>query len=121
MQKPQLPPSETRYDDLIGVVSINLKEGEDLNLIASKMAIYDPARFEAVALRVYVQQQPVVTLYAIDKQMQQHTDDQGKLLVHKFKMEMSFEELFSKFRNFNFTVTTGQHNIEQMEVINLSH
>jgi hypothetical protein len=121
MQKPQLPPSETRYDDLIGVVSINLKEGEDLNLIASRIAIYDPERFEAVALRVYIQQQPVVTLYAMDKQMQDRTGEDGKLLVHKFKMEMSFEELFSIFRNFNFTVTTGQYNIEQMEVINLSH
>lgn len=121
MQKPQLPPSETRFDDLVGVVSINLKEGEDLNLIASRMAIYDPDRFEAVALRVFVQHQPIVTLYATDKQMQQPTSEGGKLLVHKFKMEMSFEELFSKFRNFNFTVTTGQHSIEHMEVINLSH
>jgi hypothetical protein len=121
MQKPQLPPSETRYDDLIGVVSINLQEGEDLNLLASRIAIYDPTRFEAVALRVYIQNQPIVTLYAIDKQMQQQKDEQEKLLVHKFKMEMTFEELFSKFRNFNFTVTTGQHNIEQMEVVNLAH
>ncbi len=121
MQKPQLPPSETRYDDLVGVVSINLKEGENLNLLASRMAIYDETRFEAVALRVFIQHLPIVTLYAIDKQAQSQVNKEGKLLVHKFKMEMSFEELFSKFRNFNFTVTTGEQNIEQMEVINLSH
>jgi hypothetical protein len=119
MQNSQLPPSETRYDDLIGVVSVNLPEGEDLNAIAARMAIYDPTRFEAVALRVFIQHMPVVTLYAIDKQMQQQTDDKGKLLVHKFKMEMSFEELFSKFKNLNFTLVTGQHQIENMEVINL--
>jgi hypothetical protein len=62
---------------------------------------------------------PIVTLYAIDKQMQQRTDDNGKLMVHKFKMEMSFEELFSKFRNINFTLVTGEHHIENMEVINV--
>ena len=119
MQNSQLPPSETRYDDLIGVVSVNLPEGEDLNHVASKIAIYDPTRFEAVALRVFIQNLPVVTLYAIDKQMQQRTDDKGKLMVHKFKMEMSFEELFSKFKNLNFTLVTGEHHIENMEVINL--
>jgi hypothetical protein len=119
MQNSQLPPSETRYDDLIGVVSVNLPEGEDLNHVASKIAIYDPTRFEAVALRVFIQNLPVVTLYAIDKQMQQRMDNKGKLLVHKFKMEMSFEELFSKFKNLNFTLVTGEHHIENMEVINL--
>jgi hypothetical protein len=119
MQNSQLPPSETRYDDLIGVVSVNLPEGEDLNHVASKIAIYDPTRFEAVALRVFIQNMPIVTLYAIDKQMQQRTDDNGKLMVHKFKMEMSFEELFSKFRNINFTLVTGEHHIENMEVINV--
>ncbi len=119
MQKPQLPPSETRYDDMIGVVSVNLPAGEDINSIASKMAIYDPTRFEAVALRVFIQNLPIVTLYAIDKQMQQRTNEHGKLLVHKFKMEMSFEELFSKFKNLNFTLVTGEHHIENMEVINL--
>lgn len=119
MQNSQLPPSETRYDDLIGVVSVNLPAGEDLNSVATKMAIYDATRFEAVALRVYIQHLPVVTLYAIDKQMQQRTNETGKLLVHKFKMEMSFEELFSKFRNINFTLVTGEHSIENMEVINL--
>jgi hypothetical protein len=119
MQNSQLPPSETRYDDLIGVVSVNLPAGEDLNTVASRMAIFDPTRFEAVALRVFIQHLPIVTLYAIDKQMQRHTNETGKLLVHKFKMEMSFEELFSKFRNINFTLVTGQHPIENMEVINL--
>jgi hypothetical protein len=119
MQHSQLPPSETRYDDLIGVVSVNLPAGEDLNSVASKIAIYDSTRFEAVALRVFIQHLPVVTLYAIDKQMQQRTNENGKLLVHKFKMEMTFEELFSKFRNLNFTLVTGEHHIENMEVINL--
>jgi hypothetical protein len=119
MQHSQLPPSETRFDDLIGVVSINLPQGEDLNSIASRMAIYDPTRFEAVALRVYIQHMPIVTLYATDKQMESRIDEHGKLLVHKFKMEMSFEELFSKFRNMNFTVVTGEHNIEHMQVINV--
>ncbi len=51
--------------------------------------------------------------------MQNRVDESGKLLVHKFKMEMSFEELFSKFRNMNFTVVTGEHNIENMQVINI--
>jgi hypothetical protein len=114
----QLPPSETRYDDLVGVVSINLHENQNFDLLASQVGGFDPAQFEAVALRVFIQETPVITLYAREKASNESLNTQGKLLVHKFKVEMGFEELFSKFRKLNFTVTAGDYNIENMEVVN---
>lgn len=113
----QLPPSELRFHDLSGVVAINLHEREDFNLVASRLAGYDPARMEAVAFRVYIQYAPVVTIYAVDKENQYQLNERGKLPVHKFKLETSIEALFAHFKQLNFTVTTGEHGIENMEVI----
>lgn len=113
-----LPHTETRYDDLVGVVAINLDEHKNFNSIAASIGAYDPSRFEAVALRVFIQHTPVVTLYAKEKEAIQDVNAKNKLQVHKFKKEMSFEELFSKFRKLNFTVTAGEYDIDNMEVVN---
>lgn len=114
----KLPPHELRYDDLIGVVTINLKDKEDFNTFASGIAGYNPERFEAVALKVFIEHKPIVTIYALDKEIVTGSLKKDKKPVHKFKIEMNFEELFGKFRKFSFTVVTGDYNIEEMEVVN---
>lgn len=118
VKEKKLPPSETRYDDLIGVVSANINEQEDFNAFASELANYNPERFKAIALRVFIENKPIVTLYAIDLERQKRHPENEKVPVHKFKFEMSLEKLFSKMRHFNFTLTTGNYDIEKMEVIN---
>lgn len=114
----KLPPHEIRYDDLIGVVTINLRNGQNFNAFASGLAGYNAERFEAVALRVFIEHKPIVTIYALDREIVTHDLKKSKKPVHKFKMEMDFEQLFSCFRKFNFTVVTGDYNIEDMEVVN---
>lgn len=114
----KLPPNETRYNDLVGVVSANLGESEDFNEFASELAHYNPKRFKAVALKVFIENKPIVTLYAVDLDRQKRHPENERLPVHKFKFEMSIEQLFSKMKRFNFTLTTGNYNIENMEVIN---
>lgn len=113
-----LPPKETRFTYLNGIVSINLNDKQNFNDLGAELTGYNTERFEAVALRVFIENTPLVTVYAIDKFKQVKPDFKGKLPVHKFKKEMSFDELFYKLKNVNFTVTTGEYDIEDMEVVN---
>lgn len=114
----ELPPNETRYNDLVGVVSVNLDESEDFNEFASELAHYNPKRFKAIALKVFIENKPIVTLYAVDLNRQKRHPENEKIPVHKFKFEMSLEQLFSKMKRFNFTLIAGNYSIENMEVIN---
>lgn len=111
-----LASNEIRFNDLIGIASINLKEETDFNKLSAEIAGYDPQKFTAVALRVFIEAKPVVTIYAKEKSTE--VSDEEKLPVHKFKKVIGFEELFSKFKEFNFTVTTGEYEIDNMEVVN---
>lgn len=102
-----LPPYETSYHDLAGMVSINLDDEYDFNALSAGLAGYDPNRYEAVALKVYINLIPIVTLYARDK-LFRHDEIKKKLAVYKFKVEMSLNDLFFRLRNINFTVSTGE-------------
>jgi hypothetical protein len=118
MNKTNLPPNETRFDDLNGIVSVNFKENENFNTIAASLTGYDPTRYEAVALRVFIyEHNPVITLYAIDKEKQPFSLRHEKLPVKKFKMETTFEEIFKKFKSLNFTLTAQDYHLEDMEVV----
>jgi hypothetical protein len=113
-----LPHHETSGKDLMGVVSINLEEGQDFNALGASLTGYDPAHFEAVALRVFIENTPVVTVYAMDKARRQRPENADRMPVRKFKKEMSFDDLFFKLRQVNFTVSTGEQSIDDMEVVN---
>lgn len=117
MEDKKLPPHEMRYSDLTGIVSIKLDDQYNFNRLGAELAGYDINNFEAVALRVFIESTPVVTLYAIDK-AKNNKSDSGKLAVRKFKKEMSLDDLFFKLKHVNFTVTTGDYDIEDMEVVN---
>lgn len=109
-------PYETAHNDLVGSVSINIRES--FNEFAASLAGYDKDRFEAVAMRFFMENNPIVTFYALDKERAQRKENDGKLPVHKFKREIQFEAFFKLIKEFDFTVTSGQFNIEEMEVIN---
>jgi hypothetical protein len=102
----------------MGVVSINLNDGQDFNALGASLAGYDPASFEAIALRVFIENTPVVTVYARDKFRDARNDGHEKIPVRKFKREISFDDLFFKLKQVNFTVSTGEHNIDDMEIVN---
>ena len=113
----KLPPNETRYNDLVGVISIDLQEGLGFNDFASQLAGYDPAAYEAVAIRVFYENSPVITVYAKYKN-ETSSGNGSKLKVHKFKKEIELSNFFNKLKEFNFTVTTGDMEIDNMEVVN---
>jgi hypothetical protein len=114
----KLPPHEFKYTSAAGIIGIHLDDHEDFNSLAAEIAGYDKKHFEALALRVYIAHQPVITIYAIDLDRRRQDPHNPKIPVHKFKMELSLDDLFFHLKNVNFTVTQGDVDIEAMEVIN---
>ncbi len=114
-------PFETKSHPLNGKAALDLFRKEDLNSLAVKLINnYDPDRFEATAIRLFVQKnEPVITIYAVDTlRQEQNNYPKDKLPVKKFKIPMSFEEFLKHVKKFDFTITNGAYDIEDMLVIN---
>ena len=81
---------------------------------------YNRDRFEALAIRVYLGDETVITVYAVDKNRQENTTlNTGTIPVKKFKITtLPVNELFSYCAGFNFTLSTGNYPMKDMEVIN---
>ena len=109
------------HHGISGGIHVTLRDGLSLDdLCAENVADYNRDRFEAVALRLFAGKEVIVTAYALDKQRQEgSTYDPDKLPVKKFKIEnVSVSKLFDWFGEFNFTLSSGNYDIEDMEVIN---
>ena len=115
-------PFETAEHDLSGKAALDFYGKDDFNSFAVKLIDgYNPDRFDAVALRFFIQKgSPVITLFALDKlKQEQENYPHDKLPVKKIKLEnVSLLKMFDWFEEFNFTINTGNYNIEDMEVIN---
>lgn len=108
-------------EKLKGNITIELKSGKTLEEFCEKtFNNYNRDQYEAVAMRLYSGKEIILTLYALDKVRQEgSTFDKDKLPVKKFKLN-AFPSLdvMSFIDEFNFTITTGNYSIEDMEVIN---
>ena len=108
-------------DDLAGVLSLRLREGKTLDeFCARNVANFETSRFEAIAIRLYYGKDISITLYALDKARQEGENfNPDKMPVKKFKLNtVSIHEVLSFVREFNFTLTTGNYPLEDMEVVN---
>jgi hypothetical protein len=107
------------HHGISGAISIKLHEGQTLDHFCSAyVKDYDTARYEAVALRVFAGKEMIITIYAVDRSHLNEVQGKGKKLkVKKFKLEhIPVADLFKYLEAFNFTVSPGQYNIEDMEV-----
>lgn len=108
-------------EELKGSITLRLPEGKTLDEFCEKnFNNYNRDQYEAVAIRFFYGKDMYVTLYALDKVKQEGTNyDIHKLPVKKFKSNpVTFMDVLSFIDEFNFTLTTGNHSIEDMEVIN---
>lgn len=111
--------SETRYDDLNGEISIKFHEQADLNTFASRIAGIDTTQYQPLAFRVYVSQATIVTIYALDvAQSKTYNGPIGKIPVKKFKVDIQPQDLFSMFRQLDFTLIAGDYSVDSFDVIN---
>lgn len=109
------------HHGISGGIHVTLSEGQTLDdLCTQYIDEYNPERFEAIAIRLFAGKETIVTIYALDKARQEtSTTDLNKLPVKKFKLEhISVRELLQFFEEFNFTLSSGHYNLEDMEVIN---
>ena len=109
------------HGDISGNIAVTLANDQTLDdFCAQHILDYNRDRFEAFALRVFLGKETVITIYAVDKIRQEDTDtDKDKIAVKKFKINtIPVNELFSYCASLNFTLTTGNYDLESMEVMN---
>ena len=107
--------------DLTGEISVTLEPGQNLDDLCERyIHDYNRDRFEAMALRVFVGKEVIVTLYAADKVRQEDSyRNLDKIPVKKFKVPgIPLQELFRFLGSLNCTVTTNNYPLESMEVVN---
>ena len=107
--------------DVSGFLSVKFANGQTLDdFCAANVADYNRDRFEALAIRVFVGDETIITVYAVDKTRQEvSTINTGTIPVKKFKITtVPLNDLFTYCEGFNCTLSTGNYNVEDMEVIN---
>ncbi len=108
-------------EELKGSIAVQLANNLSLDdLCMEHILDYNRDRFEAFAVRVFLGDETIITIYAVDKIRQEDESAKvDKLPVKKFKLtDLPVTALFSYCSGFNFTLSTGNYDIEDMEVVN---
>jgi len=109
------------HGDLSGSIAIELANNQTLDDFCDEyISDYNRDRFEAIGIRLLLGKETIITVYALDKLRQEgSTYNSDKLPVKKFKLtELPADVLFSYCAGLNFTLSTGNYAIEDMEVMN---
>jgi len=112
---------ELLQETVTGKLSVKMANSQTLDdFCVHHIPDYNRDRFEALAIRVFVGDETIITIYAVDKLRQEgNTFGGGKIPVKKFKLnDLPLSELFSYCESFNCTLSTGNYELEDMEVIN---
>jgi hypothetical protein len=107
--------------DFKGIISVSLANEHTLdNFCREHIAEYNGDRFEAFAIRIMAGDETIVTVYAYDKVREGDSNlKEGKFAVKKFKLtDVPLSSLISYCSAFSCTLSNGNYNIEDMEVMN---
>jgi len=110
-----------KEEELKGLLSVKFPAGKTFDDFCAKyFNNYNPDLYEAIAIRVFYGNETIITLYALDKFRQQGTNyDPTKVPVKKFKTDqLSLIKILPFIREFNFTLTSGNYSLDEMQVIN---
>ena len=118
--KNNIEPFETRGHDLSGSASLEFYNLDNFQSFAARAMDYDPDRFDPVALKLFVSgENPVITLYAVDKSAQEkNSTPKDKLPVKKFKVRITWPEIFKFIKRFDLVVSDGNYDIKDILVEN---
>lgn len=108
-------------DHLTGKLTLTFKADKSFSDFCEKhFENFYPDQFEAVAIRVYQATETVITLYALDKNKQEGSNfNPDKMPVRKFKSSaITINEIMPYVLEFNFTLSSGNYELEDMEVFN---
>jgi len=110
------------HHGISGGIAVKLKPGKSLDdFCMEHLPTYNPDRLEVIAIRLFAGKETIITVYALDKSRQDLGNyDKSKLPVKKFKIEnLPAGKLFEYFEEYNFTLSTGNYSIEDMDVTNV--
>jgi hypothetical protein len=108
-------------EELDGMISVQLQSGKTVDDFCQRhFTNYNKDQFEMIALRLYYGKEIIVTLYALDKYKQEETNFYYKKMpVKKFKTSvLTMEDVLSYIQEFNFTLTSENYSLDNIEVIN---
>ncbi|MBA3664232.1 MAG: hypothetical protein H0W61_08495 [Bacteroidetes bacterium] len=111
----------TEGEKLSGKLSLTFRKNKTfLEFCEKNFNNFNPDQHEPVAIRLFHGMETIVTLYALDKVRQEGTNyDQQKIPVKKFKsITLTLIDILPYVMEFNFTISEGNYDIEDMEVIN---
>ena|ERR1700761_5762625 len=109
------------HGDLSGSIAVELANKQTLDdFCVEYINDYNRDRFEVVGIRLLLGKETIITVYALDKLRQEGTTyDPNKIPVKKFKLtELEADVLFSYCASLNFTLSTGNYSIDDMEIMN---
>ena len=111
-------PFDLKHHDLAGHASVDFHGRETFETFSERLTGFNPERFSPVALRLFVQKgEPIITLYALDKSKKDGAK-KGTLPVKKFKAKIPLQEFLTLVKRFDFTVTNGEYDLEDIVVTN---
>lgn len=108
-------------EEIKGIISAKLANHQTLDdFCADHVLEYNRDRFEAFAIRMFVGHETIITVYALDKIRQEdRTTGNDRFPVKKFKIsDLPITSVLSYFSAFNCTLSNGNYNIDEMEVMN---
>jgi len=108
-------------EEIKGTISVKMANHQTLDdFCADHIPDYNRDRFEAFAIRLFLAHETIITIYALDKVRQEDsTIKKEKLAVKKFKITtLDITSILSYFSSFNCTLSNGNYDIEDMEVMN---
>jgi hypothetical protein len=117
----QVPDEIDLKDDLAGPMSVKFKTGSPVeDFCAKRIEGYNPERYKVLALRLFYGKEIVLTIYAVDKEhFGRGKYAEGVVPVKKFKLNnLYLRDLLPFIEECNFTLTTGEYPVKDMEVIN---
>lgn len=112
--------SSIKHPELSGIISAEMHKDKRLDdFCIQHIPGYNPDRMEAIAVRLYAGKENYITVFALDKNVQENSAVVAdQLPVLKFRInQVSPEMLFAFFAEYNFTLSTGNYDLEDMVVI----
>jgi hypothetical protein len=105
--------------ELHGKIGVTFNKEKLEQLCRNLATDFDTRRFDIVAVRLFSGKEHVLTVYAADKDNTSTTITPGRYPVKKFKFILSSpDEFYEVVEAFNFTVSNGEYQLDDMTVMN---
>jgi hypothetical protein len=105
--------------EMYGRIAVEVSNDKLTELCARHIPGFSAERYRVVAIRLFAAGEVMMTIFAEDRMNRSTSLHQGKIPVKKFKKQLTTaSELYEFFNAYNFTISDGDYQLEEMEVTN---